>query len=366
MALFTVTNTPGNPRTFNSWITDIVASHDGGLYVYGNFTEYDDTSAGGIVKINTSGVIQEGFDYGTGFGGVYAFEYTGLILEPVTNDIIVSGNFTSYNGTGANRIVKINSDGTIDATFDYGTGFASWALKSSQYNGSIYVPGIYASYDGGGAARLNKINITTGVADATFAGNLSGLDNTTIQAIPDGLGNLYVHGYFTGNMQKLNATTGLAAGGFDIGTGPNIAGTNKPMDLSFDSDGRLLMTGYFTTWNSISHGYMVKLNTDGSIYNTFDIGTGFDATVHYASFNSSDEILVLGSFTELDGTPISDGACILNSDGSIKEQVIVPTGFGFETPVRIGSYWYVSANNYTSGKYYIARIDDNGDKIFIT
>lgn len=369
MALFTVTNSSGNPKAFNGWITSITESHDGNIYVFGNFTEYDNVSAGFIIKISLNGVIQESFDYGTGFGGNYAFEYTGLVLEPVTNDIIVTGYFSSYNGTSANNIVKLNSDGTIDATFNYGTGFADYALKGAIYNGSFYVGGRFSTYNGATATRIAKLDVTTGALDATFETNVPNLltgSNVTIETEPDGLGNLYIHGYFADRLIKVDATTGIQDLGFDIGAGPNIADNLNPMDLSFDSDGRLLMSGYFTAWNGISHGRMVKLNTNGSIYNTFDLGTGFNDTVHYASYNSSDELLVLGSFTEFNGTPLTSGAVILNADGTLKEQIIVPIGFNFETPARVGSYWYVSANNYTSGTYYIVRIDNNGDKIFIT
>ena len=36
--------------------------------------------------------------------------------------IIIGGFFTSYNGTSRNRIARLNADGSLDATFNPGTG----------------------------------------------------------------------------------------------------------------------------------------------------------------------------------------------------------------------------------------------------
>ena len=36
--------------------------------------------------------------------------------------IIIGGNFTSYNGTARDRIARLNDDGTLDGSFNPGTG----------------------------------------------------------------------------------------------------------------------------------------------------------------------------------------------------------------------------------------------------
>ena len=36
--------------------------------------------------------------------------------------IIIGGQFTTYNGTGRNRIARLNADGSLDSGFDPGTG----------------------------------------------------------------------------------------------------------------------------------------------------------------------------------------------------------------------------------------------------
>ncbi len=57
------------------------------------------------------------FNIGSGFNNeVYA-------ITKVGTQYYVGGNFTTYNGVTANRICRINDDGSLDTTFSGGTGF---------------------------------------------------------------------------------------------------------------------------------------------------------------------------------------------------------------------------------------------------
>jgi hypothetical protein len=60
----------------------------------------------------------------------------------IQNDgkIIVGGNFTSFSGTAAYRIIRLNSDGTRDASFVVGNGFNDRVNSISiQSDGKIIV-----------------------------------------------------------------------------------------------------------------------------------------------------------------------------------------------------------------------------------
>ncbi len=60
------------------------------------------------------------FTTGTGAGSTV---YT-ITLQP-DGKILIGGYFTKYNGTTANRIARLNADGTLDTTFTTGTGASS-------------------------------------------------------------------------------------------------------------------------------------------------------------------------------------------------------------------------------------------------
>ena len=58
-----------------------------------------------------------GVDYFGGFVGLLD-----LVVEP-DNKILMGGMFESYNDVSYNNIVRLNSDGSLDESFNTGTGF---------------------------------------------------------------------------------------------------------------------------------------------------------------------------------------------------------------------------------------------------
>jgi hypothetical protein len=58
------------------------------------------------------------------------------------------------------------------------------------------------------------------------------------------------------------------------------------------------------------------LNSDGSVDNTFSIGTGFNNTVWVIKVQTDGKILVGGNYTQYNGNPHSN-LIRLNSDGSV-------------------------------------------------
>ena len=64
-----------------------------------------------IIRLNADGSVDTGFFVGTGFDSVV---YT---LAPATDgsgDVYVGGDFTSYQTTTASHIIALNPDGSID------------------------------------------------------------------------------------------------------------------------------------------------------------------------------------------------------------------------------------------------------------
>ena len=105
------------------------------------------------------GSIDNTFEIGTGFNDI-----TRATKTQTDGKIIVGGVFTSYNGTGRNRIVRLNTDGSIDNTFSIGTGFDS-AINSNvdsieiQNDGKIIVTGPFTSYNGNARNRIVRLYI---------------------------------------------------------------------------------------------------------------------------------------------------------------------------------------------------------------
>jgi hypothetical protein len=76
-----------------------------------------------------------------------------------------------------------------------------------------------------------------------------------------------------------------------------------------------LVGGDFQNYDGISSNYIIRLNSDGSIDNTFVDGTGFDTFVTTIVPQSDGKILVGGNFSSYplnNGVfQLSDGSCVL-------------------------------------------------------
>jgi hypothetical protein len=77
-----------------------------------DFTTYSGISANRVIKLNIDGTIDNTFNSGTGFNNNVSYGY--VIWN---NKLLFNGSFTSYNGIPSNGTIILNSDGSIHQTF---------------------------------------------------------------------------------------------------------------------------------------------------------------------------------------------------------------------------------------------------------
>lgn len=107
--------------SFDYPVNAIAIQSNGKIIVGGDFTRHNGgTARNRIVRLNSNGTLDAGFTIGTGFNGTV----NALTIQP-DGKIVVGGTFTSYNGTTQNCITRLNSNGTLDTGFTIGTGFNS-------------------------------------------------------------------------------------------------------------------------------------------------------------------------------------------------------------------------------------------------
>ena len=73
-------------------------------------------------------------------------------------------------------------------------------------------------------------------------------------------------------MATFNITFGALASAFVEGTDVN--------DIINEGDGKIVIVGNFTRVNGVAMNNICRLNSDGTIDTTFNIGTGTDATIN--------------------------------------------------------------------------------------
>jgi uncharacterized delta-60 repeat protein len=300
-------------------VSSSVVQSDGKLVIGGTFTSYNGTSINRIGRVNTDGSLDATFNVGTG-----ANQLISKVLLQSDGKIIIVGNFTTYNGTAKNRIVRLNSDGSIDGTFNIGTGANSQIYSAAlQSDGKIVIGGTFTSYNGTtGVNRLARLN-SDGTLDGSFSAGTGPDSWTYAMAIqPDGkiiiVGNFSSYSGTTVNRVARVTSTGALDNllSFNAGSAISVAGSiGYAVDLQ--SDGKIIIGGNFTTFNGSTKNRLVRLNTDGSTDNTFNSG-GSDANnvVYSCKVQPDDKILIGGHFTTFNGVTIPARVACLNSDGT--------------------------------------------------
>ncbi len=117
----------------------------GKLLIGGGFTKFEDKPAGSIIRLNEDGSIDGTFNPGTGADFITSINY-----NEVTGKYLVAGRFLTFNGKKASGLVVLNPDGSIDETFtgqDLNIGGDVFFARQLN-DGLIIAAGQFSSYGG--------------------------------------------------------------------------------------------------------------------------------------------------------------------------------------------------------------------------
>lgn len=292
------------------YITSIALDPDGSMYIGGLFEGVDGSTHGNIAKLNSNGA-RATFNTGAGFNQyVSRITYTGGVT------IYVTGQFTTYFGLSAGRLANVSSGGgrVSSGSFPAAGGFDNLTSDVKvQSDGKLIVVGNFSTYAGVAAGRVVRLN-ANGTRDATF--NYSAT-NFISACIIQSDGKILLGG--NEGITRRNSN-GTADTGFTDTTGSPIS------CMALQSDGKILVGGFFTTWNGNTHNRIVRLNADGTIDTEFNPGTGFNNDVRTIAVESDGKILVGGNFTTFNNNTHTR-VVRLNSDGSLASKGFSTVGF---------------------------------------
>jgi hypothetical protein len=120
------------------------------MFITGYFTSYNGTGVpAGITKLTSTGAIDTSFNGGSGFFPTVNNQPKRVARIQNETSFYVTGYFTEYNGTTVNYIVKLNEDGSIDTSANFGTGLNGIGYDLQVVWGDkILVRGIFEEYNG--------------------------------------------------------------------------------------------------------------------------------------------------------------------------------------------------------------------------
>lgn len=273
-------------------------------------------------RLNSDGSIDTTFSGLTTFTSGQVNDF----VELSDGSIIIVGTFTTINGVSRNRIAKLTTDGSLDPTFQIGTGLNNFAIVAelSPDESHVFVGGSMLSYSGISTTRLVKINTTTGVLNTTFAP--SSFSDQVRGLTFDGNNNLWAVGNFSpypgssgfsNFICALETTSGTTIPTANFGSGFE----DSPFGIKYDAvnNRMIIVTQSIPTTDNANkyqgitfYGRIISLLPDGNIDTSFGSLTGttygFNKEIPgFAAFNNeifvdtNADIFVTGTYTSFSG-----------------------------------------------------------------
>lgn len=285
-------------------VRKLEALGDGRLLIAGTGTQ--SFNYVGLARLNNNGSI----DFS--FSGVHALtgpsqSSPGTIYDfhqVPSGQIVAVGNFAVINGVPQGYICRINSDGSLDVSFNSGQVGANAEIRTIEsVNDTLLVGGAFTTFNAVSKNRLTRLNM-----DASF-------DNSfTYTQLNDGLvnvthtfssGNIFVGGDL-GTWDKfgiLDNNGVLQPGEYGIGTGGIV------YSILQQADGKIVVGGAFTRVNGVRRLNIARLNPDGTLDPSFDPNNlaAPNVTVRRMALQSDGKILL---------ATVPGSLVRLNTDGS--------------------------------------------------
>ncbi len=298
----------------NGAVYAIAVQPDNKALIAGSFTVVNALSRKYIARMNTDGSLDTTFNPGTGANGFV----TCMDLDS-SGRVVIGGGFTSVNGSQRYRIARLNSNGSVDTTFNPGVGADGviWSLDVIRStdpleDGKILIAGEFQTFNGSARSYVARLN-QDGSVDQTFNPGLG--PDWVVNAVvgtPDGKvwigGGFYtVAGNLLPGVARLNYN-----GTVDPAYVPGSGFDGEVFALALQNDGKLLVGGLFNQFSGVPRRCLARVNANGSIDPTFDPGTGADDVIYHVSFvpgavpvddvEGTDRIYIAGQFKEYNQT----------------------------------------------------------------
>ena len=256
----------------NATVRAVTLQSDGKVLLGGSFSSVSGQTRNRIARLNADGSLDAGFQSSmTGANG----DVRAVAVQP-DGKVLIGGAFTTVNGTNRTSIARLNGDGSLDLTFNPGSGAT---------NGAVYAV----------AVRAGKVLI---------GGSFRKVNGVT----RNGMAQLNADGSLDGNFQ-LNLLGAGASG--------------SVYAIAVQADGKVLVGGDFTNFNNTARYRIARLNAfDGTLDSFQNSMAGADAEVHSVVVQPDGKVLVGGYFTRVNGTTNCAVARLSPADGSLDSTFI--------------------------------------------
>ncbi|MDB6053784.1 MAG: hypothetical protein JWN25_1307 [Verrucomicrobiales bacterium] len=315
--------------TFNAfpsyWVRHMALQPNGKIMIGGFFKSVGGQSRNLIARLNADGSLDTTFNPGAGAIGTLGTSITGnpdpfifqLALQP-DGKVVFTGNFTNYNGVTINGIARVNANGSLDTTFNVGSGLNTWG-RSIQVlpNNQILVTGWFDNYNNSSHDRMVLIN-PNGSPDSSFHPFFG--DRTSVYTaikLPNGQyiaagHSLNFDNLFTEEIRRLNADG-------SVDTSFQGRANEKIQSVRLQANGKILIAGEFSQVDGVNRQRLALLNPDGTLDDS--VNESIDNFLWMVIPLAGDRILVSGGFNNINNRHISGVARFVPAASLPKPQI---------------------------------------------
>ena len=289
------------------YVNTIAIQNDGKILVGGSFEWYNGTPTKHVLRLNSDGTLDTGFDTRNWFNSI---SWPVIYNIKIQNDgkVLVGGSFQTYSWAASKNFARLNSDGTLDTGLNVWWWFLGYVRTVQiQNDGKILVGGDFPIYNGITVNQITRLNSDGSIDNFFHTGN--GFDGGIYNIIIGANGSIFIGGDFLAydwlavNREIMLDTDGAVNWNFDIW---NWFNSNISTSVA-QNDGKLLIAwGFLSYMGNKNIRYITRLNNDWSIDNTFNQRTWDYPWIKKIFLQDNWKIILWGN-------PIIR----LNSDGSI-------------------------------------------------
>ncbi len=300
---------------FQDRLTAIAVQPDGKILIGGLFNVVAGVPRNGLARLNADGSVDTGFVPPPFSQGDLVNPYK-IAVQP-DGKILVAGNDFRIGGT-TYSLIRLNSDGSVDASFSLPIINSSIVGLSLQPDGRILIGGDFSTIgtiERRIVARLNS----NGTLDTTFGIGLPNADHSgrafAIAIQPDGKiiagGNIILT---LGTTTFRNIVRLTPNGSPDTSFSVSGDSLDIVQSLAIQADGKILLGGS-SSGNTGSRNSLTRVNLDGSVDSTFNSTVSLGSQLYDILLEPSGKVIVVGNFCT---SPSAQGCGIarFNTDGS--------------------------------------------------
>lgn len=349
------------------YVNESLVLGDGKILIAGSFESVGGHTTDSISKLNSDGSVDTSFTSPTLTGGVFTptSKYINTFVTQSDNKIIIVGKFTRVNGESYSCVARLNTNGTLDNTFNNPALSAAEEVRDVviQNDGKIVIVGKFNSSPNNGIIRLND----DGTIDASLDVNdTNDFTFDTLYSIAlqtyNSTDYLLVGGNFT-SWETSNTFKGIARirqldGNLDFTFGgSNINFTSSDVlirKIKVDSTNDIFIAGQFVGSTS-QHRNIARLSTsnngafDSSFATWLSGGTNDGQVRDFEIFDN--KILIGGDFTSSGVTSANtysaDRFVIVNKSNGAPVSGFTRSDYSFNDSVRAVSS--LSVDNLLAG-----------------